>query len=599
MKMMMTRMLCLAFFTLHSSLFTSTVMAQGMVTDIKIVAVQKFDSLATHTSGYSGGGNAELDFRKGRGGGYVFALFKRSADANDTLNYITDVYVGQRNEYGMQFKSGDKTYVPVRFFQAQKRYDKDYRGGLNGRDYEIYGGKYTEQPHVYVSHTGCTDFSNRVLKNAYVTTSKPDGKSSDEYSGGHAGGKRYFVYEWHKHLNRYKSKDINWHTHYCDKDGCKLSRDEHHKFDQIYGFDKWIQFDASDSLCDTRHYKKCNECGKVITQEHQFSTYSADWKEHNKRCMTCDYVLRANHENFGKEQIPVDDYYHMIYCNCGFLKKLPHIYGEERRERFADCERTVMEYTCKQCYHRALIDLPGKGHLFNKYGICQRSGCLHPYERPAAELRTGGDSTFVVKTFGNLYWVADYVNNGHPKTHFRLAEDLIAEDFMTLPWRPIGVSDSLAFEGTFDGGGHVITMLQTEEPQAGNNYRGLFGAVAKNAEVKNVTLAALNIRGWDFIGAVAGVNEGTISGCNVVFSILTSIGSGKNLGGICGLNKGTISGCTTASNVWVGGVRDYAGGICGTNEGGTLSGNKTEAICGSGSDAVLPEAASTAVKMDN
>jgi hypothetical protein len=39
-------------------------------------------------------------------------------------------------------------------------------------------------------------------------------------------------------------------------------------------------------------------------------------------------------------------------------------------------------------------------------------------------------------------------------------------------------------------------------------------------------------------------------------------------------------------------VLDYAGGICGTNEGGTLSGNVTAAICGSGSDAVLPEAAS-------
>ena len=100
------------------------------------------------------------------------------------------------------------------------------------------------------------------------------------------------------------------------------------------------------------------------------------------------------------------------------------------------------------------------------------------------------------------------------------------------------------------------------------------------------------MRGWDYIGAVAGVNEGTIDGCHVVFSMISSIGSGKNLGGICGLNKGTISSCTTEKTVWVGGVLDYAGGICGTNEGGTLSGNVTAAICGSGSDAVLPEAAS-------
>ena len=73
---------------------------------------------------------------------------------------------------------------------------------------------------------------------------------------------------------------------------------------------------------------------------------------------------------------------------------------------------------------------------------------------------------------------------------------------------------------------------------------------------------------------------------------MSSIDMGRNLGGICGLNKGTINKCTTESNVWVGGVRDYAGGICGTNAKGTLTGNVFEAICGSGSDATLPEAAS-------
>jgi len=78
----------------------------------------------------------------------------------------------------------------------------------------------------------------------------------------------------------------------------------------------------------------------------------------------------------------------------------------------------------------------------------------------------------------------------------------------------------------------------------------------------------------------------------VLFSVMNSISSGMNLGGICGLNKGTIRSCTTENSVWVGGVRDYAGGICGTNAGGNLSGNVSQAICGSGSDAVLPETAS-------
>jgi hypothetical protein len=97
------------------------------------------------------------------------------------------------------------------------------------------------------------------------------------------------------------------------------------------------------------------------------------------------------------------------------------------------------------------------------------------------------------------------------------------------------------------------------------------------------------MRGWDYIGAIAGVNEGTIENCHVAFSMMSTIGTNKNLGGICGLNKGTISKCITESSVWVGGVSDYAGGICGTNAGGTLSNNQFEAICGSGSDAQLQE----------
>jgi hypothetical protein len=165
---------------------------------------------------------------------------------------------------------------------------------------------------------------------------------------------------------------------------------------------------------------------------------------------------------------------------------------------------------------------------------------------------------------------------------------------MRVPWRPIGDTDSTAYQGTFYGDGHIISMLQTEEPVAGCGYRGFFGVIAKGAVVKDLTLAACNMRGWDYIGAVAGVNNGTIDQCHVVFSIMNSISSGINIGGICGMNKktGTISGCTTGDDVWVGGVRDYAGGICGTNDGGTLTNNISAAICGSGSDAVLPETAS-------
>ena len=583
-----------ALFTILFSLSASAAMAQGMVTDIKIVAVQEWDSLAPQAAGYTGTGDVDLDFRKGRGGGYVFAVFKSGTNPDA---YITDVKVVKKDLYGKPFDEDGKKYLPAPFFQAQSRYDKDYRGGLNGRNYLIYGGKYPEQDHVYFSHSGVKDFNQRVLQNIEVKTSKPTTGSNQTQSGGHAGGSRYFLYTWHYHQSQYRSlpsESIEEHEHYCNLDGCKLTIQEPHHFPQMYGNDLWMQFTSKDTKydCEAVHYKKCKECGQIVTEAHNFSTYSGDWKNHNKRCLVCGYVIKANHPDFGKQPLPVDEESHMIYCPCGFLKKLPHSL-DRRREVKLDCEYTLVKYTCNQCFHEVYFEEPGAGHDYDADGFCTREGCLHPYKRPSVEFTNGSsDSTYVVKTFGNLFWMADYVNNRRPKTHFRLDNDLIADSLIQHPWRPIGDTDSTAFEGTFDGGGHAITMLQTEEPVAGCSSRGLFGTIGKGGIVKNVGMAACNMRGWDNVGAIAGVNNGTIESCRVVFSMMETIGTGMNLGGICGLNKGTISKCITESNVWVGGVRDYAGGICGTNEGGTLSGNTSAAICGSGSDGVLPEAAS-------
>lgn len=577
-------------------LFTpSTVMAQGMVTEIKVIAVNWKDSIrdaAQGYNGYRGSDDMDLDFRKGRGGGYVFALHKKS---KNTKKYITGVRVEKRDAYGKQFNDGSKLYTPVLYFQeTTSHYKGNYYGGLNGRDYGVYGGDYKKQDHIYVTRSGNDDFNERVLKDFYVTATKPSNLASNQtWSGGHAGGGRYIVYTWHNHEPKYRTVDINNHERYCERDQCGVTHTESHRFEKLYGYDAWKQFGLDEKDAPKQHYKKCLDCGQIVTEPHKFATYTSNWKDHSERCLICDYVIEAEHKNFGRQKIPVDEYNHMIFCaDCGFLAKFPHVYNDDRFVVRQECERTVVRYTCKQCYHQAYFEEAGLGHDFDQYGLCKRKNCLHPYQMPGVEKLANGDSTYVVKTFGHLYWIADYVNNRRPKTRVRLDNDLVADSLMRLSWRPIGSADSTAFQGVFDGGGHVITMLQTETPVSGCGYRGLFGAIGKDATVRNVKLSACNMRGWDYIGGLAGVNEGTIDSCQVSFSVMNSIGSGMNIGGICGLNKGTISNCSTEHDVWVGGVRDYAGGICGTNRRGRLTGNVSKAICGSGSDAVLPESAS-------
>ena len=168
-------------------------MAQGFVTEIKVVAVQEKDSLAPEANGYHGAGDFDLDFRKGRGGGYVFAVFKTGTNPKE---YITDVKVtaDRKNAYGKEFNEGKKDYIPAPYYQAQSQQDKTYYGGLNGRNYSIYGGAYPKQDHVYYSHTGNQDFNQRVLKWAEVRSSKPTAGKNQTVSGGHAGGGRYFLF---------------------------------------------------------------------------------------------------------------------------------------------------------------------------------------------------------------------------------------------------------------------------------------------------------------------------------------------------------------------------------------------------------------------
>ena len=588
------------FLIAHFSFLICPVEAQdGMVTEIKIFALDKFKELESLSAGYSGGGDDKLDFRKGRGGGYVFALFKNSSSQADTTLYITDVVVTKDRGagFGAEYEENGKKYTPAHFYQETVAHkDDNYKGGLNGRNYSIFGGAYTEQDHVYVCRTDNTDFSKKVLMKAEVVTSKPDNlKRNQTSSGGHGGGGRYFIFTWHTHESDFKATgDVNYHERSCQRDQCGLFKLEKHNFDKRYGNDIWSQLPIDDERVEKSHYKKCKDCGQIVYNAHSFSTFVSSNKDHNEQCLICGFVRKSDHKGFGKEKIPVDGKTHIIYCEqCQFFKSFPHNFTYNRSVKHQDCERTLVEYTCSQCYHHAIFEEPGTGHDYDAYGICRTEGCIHPYEQPATKPLANGDSAYVVRSFGNLYWVADYVNNRRPKTNICIDKDLIAEDFIAQPWRPIGATDSTAYQGTFDGGGHVISMLQTEEPVAGCGYRGLFGTIAKEGVVKDVTIAGCIMRGWDNVGALAGVNSGTINKCNVLFSVMGTIGSGKNLGGICGLNKGTISSCTTASTVWVGGVRDYAGGICGTNDGGTLSGNVTAAICGSGSDAVLPESAST------
>ena len=153
------------------------------------------------------------------------------------------------------------------------------------------------------------------------------------------------------------------------------------------------------------------------------------------------------------------------------------------------------------------------------------------------------------------------------------------------------------FNGTFDGRGFRIRNLKIERPE--QDFVGIFGALGEGAVIENIILEAIEIRGNDFVGSLAGSNEGRISSCSAITSLVRGNGSieggigglvgfnqfggaitdstsdvsvegqERNIGGLVGHNQGEISGSDVTGSVEVGGlgVGENVGGLVGFNQG--------------------------------
>ena len=248
------------------------------------------------------------------------------------------------------------------------------------------------------------------------------------------------------------------------------------------------------------------------------------------------------------------------------------------------------------------------------------------------------DGVYQIGTAAELYGFAQLVNRGgtDQNTKAVLTADIVvnkdvlkddgnlADDTSAFTsWTPIGYYDSLFesvnYSGTFDGQNHTISGLYFNNRST--DFVGLFGCLGSGGEIKNVGVIDSYISGSDTIGGICGDNKGVITGCyntgrvsgtgnNVggvcgdnkgvitgCYNTGTVSGSGSAVGGVCGINIGKITGCyntgtvsgTGSSGLYIGGVCGYNknegkitgcytnnGGVCGTNEGGTISSDCTE-----------------------
>ncbi len=137
---------------------------------------------------------------------------------------------------------------------------------------------------------------------------------------------------------------------------------------------------------------------------------------------------------------------------------------------------------------------------------------------------------------------------------------------------PVG-TNSTPFTGHFDGNGKKITGLYINRPSV--DWLGMFGSIS--GFISNVGLESVNITGLAHVGALVGINNGTIT---TSYSA-GSVGGGSAVGGLVGQNEGLISNSYSIASV---SASTEAGGLLGFNDiGATIADSYSAGSVSSGS----------------
>ncbi|OQB51213.1 MAG: Endo-1,4-beta-xylanase A precursor [Firmicutes bacterium ADurb.Bin146] len=208
-------------------------------------------------------------------------------------------------------------------------------------------------------------------------------------------------------------------------------------------------------------------------------------------------------------------------------------------------------------------------------GIIFENGTLNDPLMPEYRKYNNLSGTVYVSKFGGGTGViADpyIINHSHQlynvranlANNFKLGQDIDMTYFVPdSGWLPIGTSVN-KFTGIFDGNNKTINNLKIQRTTLSStpNFLGLFAYTDTTSVLKDMTLSGVNINGWNYIGSVAGENNGYILNVNASIDFKGDEG----LGGIAGNNKGTIEN----SHV-TGLINDnfayYVGGLAGYNNG--------------------------------
>jgi parallel beta-helix repeat protein len=189
-------------------------------------------------------------------------------------------------------------------------------------------------------------------------------------------------------------------------------------------------------------------------------------------------------------------------------------------------------------------------------------------ETPCSPLFSGGSGTdedpYLISTAVHLNEIRHY-----PGASFLQISDV---DLGKAPWNsgkgwvPVGQRPDSAFTGSFNGNGYKIINLTVNAPES--NFAGLFGQ-AVSARLKNIYIQSVDITGYDYVGALAGL---VIGGSQENIIVTGNVKGHENIGGIFGFVSGTTIRESRSQTVVTG--HHFVGGLTGSG--------KTSGCCATG-----------------
>ncbi len=225
-----------------------------------------------------------------------------------------------------------------------------------------------------------------------------------------------------------------------------------------------------------------------------------------------------------------------------------------------DCTTAI---TCSSC--GTVTTEAKENHIDdNGDGICDH---CDSYAEPKQE-----DEYYQIANANNLMWFAAQVNEGKTTINAKLTADI---DMKDIDWTIMS-----SFAGTFDGNGHTILYLCADENGGDDDIAdgsrcGLFQTLSEGGIVTNLTISGAQLWSAHSAGAIAAVNNGTISKCIVKDSTI-ELGASHGLAAIAGTNTGTVTDCGVVNcflqRRWgAANSSDYAIGVVVEDNSGTVS----------------------------